>query len=45
MRRRIADLKPGGGFVFAAVHAIQPNVRPENIMAMWETLEEHGRYD
>ena len=45
VRRRIADLKPGGGFVFAAVHDIQPNVPPENIMAMWETLEEHGRYD
>jgi uroporphyrinogen decarboxylase len=44
VRRRIADLKPGGGFVFAAVHDIQPNVPSENILAMWETLEEHGRY-
>ncbi len=44
VRRRIADLKPGGGFVFAAVHDIQPNVPPENILAMWEALEEHGGY-
>ena len=44
VRRRIADLKEGGGFVFAAIHDIQPNVPAENIVAMWETLEEHGRY-
>jgi uroporphyrinogen decarboxylase len=43
VERRIDDLAPGGGFVFAAVHNIQPNVPPENIMAMWETLEEYGR--
>ncbi len=43
-RRRIADLAPGGGFVFATVHNIQGNVPPENIMAMWETLQEYGIY-
>jgi uroporphyrinogen decarboxylase len=42
--RRISDLMPGGGFVFAAVHNIQGNVPPENIMAMWETLQEYGVY-
>lgn len=44
VRRRINDLMPGGGFVFAAVHNIQINVPPENIMAMWETLQEFGVY-
>jgi len=44
-RRRIEDLAPGGGFVFATVHNIQGNVPPENIMAMWETLQEFGRYN
>ena len=44
VRRRLADLMPGGGFVFNTVHNIQGNVPPENIMAMWETLQEYGRY-
>lgn len=34
-RRRIGDLAPGGGFVFASVHNIQANVPPENIAALW----------
>lgn len=44
VRRRITDLAPGGGFVFATVHNIQGNVPPENIMAMWETLQQYGVY-
>ena len=36
--RRIDDLAPGGGFVFAQVHNIQPDVPPENMVAMWETV-------
>jgi uroporphyrinogen decarboxylase len=44
VKRRITDLMPGGGFVFATVHNIQVNVPPENIMAMWETLQEYGTY-
>lgn len=43
-KRRILDLAPDGGFVFAAVHNIQGNVPPENIMTMWETLQEYGKY-
>jgi uroporphyrinogen decarboxylase len=37
VRRRIDDLAPGGGFVFATVHNIQGDVSAENIMTMWET--------
>lgn len=44
VRRRIDDLAPGGGFVFGAVHNIQADVPPENIMALWETLQEFGDY-
>ncbi len=40
VRRRVADLAPGGGFVFAAVHNIQPNVPPENVIAMWRAMRE-----
>jgi uroporphyrinogen decarboxylase len=43
-RRRIEDLAPGGGYVFAPIHIIQSGVPVENIMAMWETLQEYGVY-
>ncbi len=44
VKRRIDDLAPGGGFVFASVHNVQSDVPPQNFMAMWETLREHGVY-
>jgi uroporphyrinogen decarboxylase len=44
VRRNIEALSPGGGFVFNTVHNIQPDVPPENIRAMWETLQEFGAY-
>ena len=44
-RRRIEDLAPGGGYVFAPIHVIQAGVPPENIIAWWETLMEYGLYD
>ena len=44
VRRRIDDLAPGGGYVFAAVHNVQADVPPENFLAMWETLQNHKRY-
>lgn len=42
--RRIRDLAPGGGFVFAPVHNIQDDVPPENVLAMFRTAREAGRY-
>lgn len=44
VRRRLDDLMPGGGFVFAPVHNIQADVPPQNLIAMWETVREHGVY-
>jgi uroporphyrinogen decarboxylase len=44
VRQNIEALAPGGGFVFAAVHDIQADVPPENIVAMWEAWEEYGVY-
>jgi uroporphyrinogen decarboxylase len=44
VRRRIEDLAPGGGFIFAAVHNIQAGVPPENIVAAFEAALEYGRY-
>jgi len=43
-KRRIDDLAPGGGFIFAPIHNIQGDVPPENIVAWWETLQEYGFY-
>jgi len=36
VRRRIADLAPGGGYVLAPVHNIQADVSPQNVCAMYE---------
>jgi uroporphyrinogen decarboxylase len=42
VQRRIADLAPGGGYVLAAVHNIQEDVPPENILAMVDAALELG---
>ena len=44
VKRRIDDLAPGGGFVFAAVHNIQAFVPPENIVAAFDTALLYGAY-
>jgi uroporphyrinogen decarboxylase len=44
VRRRIADLGPGGGYVLGAVHNIQAEVPVDNILAMFEAAREFGRY-
>jgi len=43
-RRRIEEMAPGGGFIFAPIHIIQSEVPAENIVAWWETWQEYGRY-
>jgi uroporphyrinogen decarboxylase len=43
--RRISDLKPNGGFVFAPVHNIQPGVPIENILTLYRTALEFAPYD
>ena len=41
---RLEIFSPGGGFVFNTVHNIMPDVPPENILAMFEAIEEfNGR--
>ena len=44
VRRRIKDLAPGGGYVAAAVHCLQPDVPPENIVAMCDEVKKAGQY-
>jgi len=44
VKRRISDLAPGGGYVLAAVHNIQRDVPPENIVAMFKAAKKYGKY-
>ncbi len=44
VKRRIDDLAPGGGFVFAAIHNIQAFVPPQNILTAFDTAREYGKY-
>jgi uroporphyrinogen decarboxylase len=43
VRQRIQDLAAGGGFVLAAVHNMQKDVPPENILAMVDAALEFGK--
>ena len=44
VRRNIEALAPGGGYVFNTVHNIQADVPADNIIALWEALDEFGAY-
>jgi len=44
VKRVIGDLAPGGGYILAAVHNLQPGVPVENIISMYEAGKEYGRY-
>jgi uroporphyrinogen decarboxylase len=44
VRQNLDALKPGGGYVFNGVHNIQADVPPENVLAMYDTAFEFGRY-
>ncbi len=44
VRQRVHDLGPRGGFVLAAVHNIQVDVSPQNIVAMADATAKFGKY-
>lgn len=44
VRDRIRIFGRGGGFVFNTVHNIQARTPLENVLAMYETVREYGRY-
>ncbi len=44
VRRRIQELGPGGGYMIASVHNLQPDVPPENVVAMFRAGVKYGRY-
>jgi uroporphyrinogen decarboxylase len=41
VRKNIEILAPGGGFIFATVHNILSDVPPENVLAMFEAVDEY----
>ena len=44
VRERIAAFGPGGGFVFNAIHNVQPRVPVENLVALFEAVREYRSY-
>lgn len=38
VKEQVKTLSPGGGFVFQQVHNILANVKPESIVAMFDTV-------
>ncbi|NCB00496.1 MAG: methyltransferase, partial [Clostridia bacterium] len=42
VKRRLEILIPGGGYVFNTIHNILPDVPPENIVALYEAVQEFG---
>jgi len=44
VKRIIKIFAPKGGYVFAAVHNIQPNTPSKNILTLFETVYRYGNY-
>jgi uroporphyrinogen decarboxylase len=43
VKRRLEVFAPGGGYVFNPIHNIMPDVPPENIVAMFDAVDEFYR--
>jgi uroporphyrinogen decarboxylase len=44
VKRRIAIYAPGGGYIIFPAHDIQPDTPPENVIAMYDSIEKWGNY-
>jgi uroporphyrinogen decarboxylase len=44
VQRRLREMGRGGGYILAAVHNLQPEVPPANIVALFEAGRRYGRY-
>jgi uroporphyrinogen decarboxylase len=44
VKELVEIFKPGGGFIFNQVHNVQPQTPPENIVAMFEAVNEARKY-
>jgi uroporphyrinogen decarboxylase len=43
-RTRIQQLAPGGGYILAPSNHLQPDVPPENVIALFDAARRYGRY-
>lgn len=44
VKERVEVLADGGGMIFSQIHNIQPDVSPENVIAMLQAAYEYGQY-
>ena len=44
VRERLCVFGTGGGFVFNPIHNVQAGVQSENLLAMYETVRDYGKY-
>jgi len=44
VKKLVSILGPGGGWIAAAAHNIEPETPPENIVAMFDAVQEFGSY-
>lgn len=44
VQRRLREMGRGGGYILAAVHNLQPEVPPANVLALFQAGRAHGRY-
>jgi uroporphyrinogen decarboxylase len=44
VQRRIRDLGPGGGYILAPAHNLQPDTPLENILALYDAHKQFGMY-
>jgi uroporphyrinogen decarboxylase len=44
VKRAIFDLAPGGGYILAPAHDVQPDTPIENVLALYEAVKEYGNY-
>ena len=44
VRQRIENFRAGGGWVWNTMHNVQPLVPVENVLAMYETVQEYRDY-
>ena len=44
VRERISVLGPGGGYVLAPANHLQPDIPPENIVALFLAARKYGEY-
>lgn len=43
-KRRIKAFAPSGGYIAAPAHNIQPDVPPQNIVALYKAVHKYGKY-